>query len=122
MQTPPDTAEILDLSLIEQLRDLGRRRDKDILGKAIRIFFEGTPPHLEGIRRATAAGAVGELRDRAHSLKGNSGMVGAVRLQRLCGELEEIARAGGESSAAVAAVEEEYRRVVAELTRQKEIA
>ena len=46
------------------------------------------------MRQAAECGSLDDLRRAAHTLKGNSSQVGAVRLSSLCFDLEPAAKAG----------------------------
>ena len=49
---------------------------------------------IEDMRQAAGCGNLDDLRRAAHTLKGNSSQVGAVRLSSLCFDLEQAAKAG----------------------------
>jgi HPt (histidine-containing phosphotransfer) domain-containing protein len=75
---------------------------------------------LEQLRGAADTGEREGLRTVAHTLKSSSANVGAVRLQKLCKELERVARAGPAPDAAahVAVIEKEFAMVQAALQGQ----
>jgi len=105
----------LDASRIEGLRELGRRGGSDILRDLIDRFRE--QPLLTALHRAQAGSDRAALELHAHSLKGSSAALGAVRLARLCGELEKMAPAAALDACArqLATIAEEYEQVLGEL-------
>lgn len=88
--------------------------EPSFLAELLEAFKEESPGLLEGIRTAVQTNDAHRLRQSAHSLKGGSGNLGAVRLQALCAELEKRGRAGTlEGAGTLAAqVETEYQRVI----------
>ncbi len=104
---------VLDTSVIEKLRSLKARTERDVLGETIRLFYESSKSSLEALRTAVQAGDVGGIRDAAHSLKSSSYLVGANRLGDLCRRLEEQARRNqiDSSNALLERVEPEYETV-----------
>ena len=106
----------LDASRIEGLRELGRLGGTDVL-RDIVTRFRGQPL-LAALRQAQTGCDRAALERHAHSLKGSSAALGAMRLSRLCGELEKMARgeAGLDACARqLATIAEEYEQVLGEL-------
>ncbi len=92
---PPQTAHIpaqLDPEVIAQLRQLGQRRGRDVLGQVANVFLEETPKLLQQLHASVTAAAIDTVREAAHSLKSASANLGAMRLMRLCAALEAAAR------------------------------
>jgi HPt (histidine-containing phosphotransfer) domain-containing protein len=58
------------------------------------IFFEDTPPRIAAARRGARAGDGRVVEHAAHSMKSSSGQLGAVAMQRLCADVELLARSG----------------------------
>ncbi len=79
----------LDRETIAQLaEDLG---DSGLVAAALTIFLEELPERLVAIHRAFGAGAAEDVKSVAHSLKGSSAMLGALRLSSLCAQMETAA-------------------------------
>jgi signal transduction histidine kinase/FixJ family two-component response regulator len=114
---PAETAEEprLDPSRLEGLRELARLGGRDILAELVAKF--GERPLLTSLREALGRGDREALKLIARQLKGSSSNLGAVRLARLCGELEEMAADAGLEACArqIAGIAEEYDRVLPEL-------
>jgi CheY-like chemotaxis protein/HPt (histidine-containing phosphotransfer) domain-containing protein len=111
----PPAAAAVDPEALERIRALGRAAGRDLLRQLVETF--SSRPHLEELREAMAAGDRKSLELRAHSLKGSAGTLGAQRLADLCAELEHGARSASPEPFVpqIDALEEEYRRVLAEL-------
>ena len=57
----------------------------------IAVYLRETPPRLATLHAAVACADAGVLRREAHGLKVSSSQIGAVKMARLCTELEEQA-------------------------------
>lgn len=90
----PNLEPTLDLKTLGTLRELGRRTGKDVLGEVVGLYLERKSVQLEALRQALASGDAHTLERTAHSLKGSSANLGAVRLARLAGEIEVLGRQG----------------------------
>lgn len=94
MQYEAEHAGGLDPKAIERLKELDpagtNRLVERVLG-AFRQSLERTVPKIRGDRHGADADAV---RLVAHTLKSSAASVGALRLSRLCGELEAALRHG----------------------------
>ncbi len=88
--------------------------EPSFLAELLKAFKEEAPGLVEGIRTAAQTNDAHKLRQSAHSLKGGSGNLGAVRLADLCAELEKMGRNGALEGAAplAAQVELEYQRAL----------
>jgi CheY-like chemotaxis protein/HPt (histidine-containing phosphotransfer) domain-containing protein len=62
--------------------------DQKIYTKALSLYLEKLPASLKNFHQALAANDLDVARRAAHSLRGMSGAVGALRLQTLAGEIE----------------------------------
>jgi signal transduction histidine kinase/CheY-like chemotaxis protein len=86
----PDADGPLDLQALEQLRTelagLGPGKSADPL---IRQFIDTMVERVEAIVDVAQRGDAGQIEREAHSLKGASATLGAVRLATVCAELEE---------------------------------
>jgi signal transduction histidine kinase/CheY-like chemotaxis protein len=107
----------LDPAPLEQLRRLEASTGRSILREVVDTFLAETPQRLAKLREALSGGDGEALALFAHSLKGSSGQLGAVRLASLCRELEAAGRAGAPAHRAAAlaltltALERELARV-----------
>jgi HPt (histidine-containing phosphotransfer) domain-containing protein len=91
--------------------------DREFLAELLQTYFDDSPKLLEALHSALAAGNVEEFRRAAHSLKSSSANFGAVRLSRMCKELEDMGKVGNLDGAGegIAHAEIEYGRVRATL-------
>lgn len=82
---------ILDPGAFVRLREWG---GDELLGKMVALYLKNAPGRLEEIRTGVAEGDGSRIEQGAHSLKSSSGNLGAVRLQRLCQEMEDAGEEG----------------------------
>jgi HPt (histidine-containing phosphotransfer) domain-containing protein len=113
------TEEVLDPATLA-----GLRRAQEAFGNPAFIrqlaglFLASTPGKLNRIRQAITAGDAAAVREVAHALKSNFGMLGAARTADACARMEEAA-ARTDLAAAEAAfgeVESQLPAVVAALS------
>jgi HPt (histidine-containing phosphotransfer) domain-containing protein len=85
--------------------------------KLLKTFASDSASRVAAIRQAAAATDSDALRRAAHSFKGSSGNMGALRLAELCRQIEELARDGAAARCPplVDKLVEEYAYVQAEL-------
>lgn len=83
---------VLDMKVIEGLRELGGDDDPGLLLEVIGMFLEDAPTRIREIEQGLASGDIKLLERAAHSLKSASANVGAVELSTVCKRIEEIAR------------------------------
>jgi len=93
---PPDGGShpVLDPDVVEQLRDLERRGDVELLRQLADVFERDVPLKLEAMRAAVATGDGAGVAREAHSLKGSTANVGALEMSRWCAEIEQLAVRG----------------------------
>lgn len=101
---PIDEATLDDL-----LATLGG--DEAFLAELIGSYLADSPPLLDAMRAAAAAGDVVALRRAAHTLKSTSASLGALRLSGVCREVEGAASAERVRADLVEAAAAEYARV-----------
>lgn len=114
---PQDAAARAQLDQ-DTLREL-----RAVLGKDFRMLVDtwvaDSRVRLQALQSALAGQDAAALREAAHSLKGSSLNLGALRLADFCLALESAARAGDLAQAArlLPPVEAEYRQVAPLLVR-----
>ena len=103
----------LDRGVLVGLRELQEEGEPDLLEELIELFLADVPPQLVALRKAVDAGDAHSVERIAHTLKGSSANIGAVRMQALCTELEEIGRSEELRAAPglISRLEEEFGRV-----------
>ena len=108
---PPDSS--VDLSVLLGLRELQEEGEPNVLNGLIELFLTDVPPQLVALKEAVEAGDAHTVERIAHTLKGSCGNMGAVRMEALCTELEEMGRSEDLAAAPVriSRLEEEFGRV-----------
>jgi HPt (histidine-containing phosphotransfer) domain-containing protein len=86
------TAEVLDMRILNDLRELGGEDDPALITELIGIFLSDAPLRLQEISRGLSRGDLAIVERAAHTLKSSSANIGAIGLSRLCREMEELAR------------------------------
>lgn len=86
---PPD----LDPEAIANLRALGDEGDDTFLKEIIGIYLQDTPLRLADMRNAAAKGDKTLYTRAAHTIKGSSSNVGAVKVRALAEQLEQRSKA-----------------------------
>jgi two-component system, sensor histidine kinase and response regulator len=80
----------IDRSVLESLRELQEEGEPDIISELVQLFVEDTPPQLAALREAVEASDAQSVERIAHTLKGSCGNMGAVRMAKLCEELQGV--------------------------------
>jgi two-component system sensor histidine kinase/response regulator len=103
----------LDRNVLATLRELQQEGEPDILNELIELFLTDVPPQLVALREAAEAGDAHSVGRFAHTLKGSCGNMGAVRMDAICAELEEIGRSEDLAAAPVliSRLEKEFEHV-----------
>ena len=81
---------VLDVEVVSELQDI-MGQDFQML---VESFQRDGEQRLAALDQAFAQGDANTLRSQAHSFKGSSGNLGAVRVFELCMQLESLAREG----------------------------
>lgn len=95
-RAPMSDTEILDLSLVSELRDVMG----DDFSALVASFQQDGERRIAAMREALAAADMEALRATAHSFKGSSGNVGAAQVAAACLAMEKAAQASNSSEAA----------------------
>mgnify|MGYP005839214743 CR=1 FL=1 len=114
---PQSTDAAIDNAVIGKVRAIGGENASAFLAELIAAFEEDADKLLAELREAAAENNAEVLRRAAHTLKGSSATLGAVRLSAMCQELELMSCQGTLEGVAerVAQIEAEYERVQAAL-------
>lgn len=99
----------LDQSVLHNLREIML----DAFPVLLTTYLNDSEQRLQTLRQACHNGQPEALRRAAHSLKGSSSNMGAVRLAHLCHQLEERAKVGSldNATALVERIEAEFSMV-----------
>jgi HPt (histidine-containing phosphotransfer) domain-containing protein len=81
----------LDQDVLARLR---KTRDQELLAKLTELFLEDAPYQLEALREAIRVGDAPRVERVAHTLKGSSGHLGALRMSTICVELQDVGHRG----------------------------
>ncbi len=111
----------VDMSVLEQYRDLQDEGDPDIVTELIDTFFTDVPNRLNGIREAVSSKNPTQLEREAHNLKGSSANLGAHALSAISFELEKRGKTSDldGAEAMVDKLEEEFERVHSFLEKER---
>lgn len=114
-----ESADLIDQSVIEMLRDLQGDDDPTFFTDLIATFVADADERLERIRASVGAGDVGTAGREAHTLKSGAGNVGAVGVAAAAAAIERTAKSGTHDSAVreLARLEAVYNDTRALLTK-----
>jgi HPt (histidine-containing phosphotransfer) domain-containing protein len=87
-----ESSSVLDMRVIQDLRDLGGEDDPGLLLELVDMFLADSPARMTEIQTSLANGDVKTLERAAHTLKSSSANIGALGLSKLCKQMEELAR------------------------------
>jgi PAS domain S-box-containing protein len=88
------TADVLETSVIDELRGLGDGDGTDVIAELTDAFMAEAPRLIEAIRAGSTRSDAGDVRMAAHALKSSSAAMGALRLSAVCAEIEALSRGG----------------------------
>ncbi|HVS50930.1 MAG TPA: Hpt domain-containing protein [Opitutaceae bacterium] len=110
---------VIDPQALDNLRALNPGDDDAFLREIVGIFLEDTPQRVAELEESLAAGDVPKFTRAAHSIKGSSSNLGAMRLRAIAEKLEHTSRAQGLGGVQplVATLKEEFARAHAELAK-----
>jgi HPt (histidine-containing phosphotransfer) domain-containing protein len=106
---PASAGSIIDLTQVREM--LGDDASAE-LAELIGTFRRNAADLMVTMTQALAAGDASALRHASHSLRGSSGIYGAMTLAALCREVEDAARSG-----VLAGLAEKLPAIAAELAR-----
>jgi DNA-binding response OmpR family regulator len=106
----------LDKDRVRELQELASG-DAHLLQELIDLFLSNAPELLQQMRRAAEDEDAAALRKAAHTLRGSSGQMGALRMQELCNTVEALATTGSlvGVESLLAEVSAAFERAVSEL-------
>lgn len=84
----------IDISTFNRLEELCRGRADDSTASIVRSFLVNLPRYIDRMTTGLLEDNAEILAGAAHSLIGSAGMIGALRLSKLCREAETMVRQG----------------------------
>jgi len=85
---------ILDVSVLQSIREMGGAKADIILSNIIQDYLENTPRHLQQIQKAITTANPDLLRQSSHTLGSSSATLGATSFAKSCKQLENLGRSG----------------------------
>lgn len=115
-------ASILDMAVIDSLKELGGEDDPGLLNELIDLFLADAPTYMGMLQEALQCGDPAAMERAAHTLKSSSANIGAFQLSELCRELEAAGKQGciSGSTAIYQRTEQHYREVCSALEGLRE--
>jgi len=83
----PDAPDVIDANAFLQLRRAGRD-EQAMASKVVRLFLDDLPQSMRAILEGHEAGDLKTIQSVAHRMRAAAGIVGALRLQKTCHDLE----------------------------------
>lgn len=90
----PATATTLDPAALQRLHDLDPSGASRLVERVFKAFEDSIQRLRPQLLDALARGDANGLRHVAHTLKSSSASIGAIKLSRLCAEMESMTRDG----------------------------
>jgi HPt (histidine-containing phosphotransfer) domain-containing protein len=87
-------SSVLDMSVVQALRELGGDDDPNLFDEVVELFLTDTKRNVEKLVVALCGRDAQALHRIAHTMKSSSANVGAMHLSKLCFEIEKLGRAG----------------------------
>ncbi len=88
----PNSDKVVEPSVIEELKMLEEKSGKKFFSDSLRKFFQNSPKYMQAMEVALNKKDFDSLSFNAHTLKGTTGFMGAMKLSRLCLEVEQRAK------------------------------
>jgi HPt (histidine-containing phosphotransfer) domain-containing protein len=112
-----DAITMIDITMIDAIRDLQSEEDPDVLASIVSLFLEGMPERLASLKAAIEAGVAKKVQAEAHSMKSSTASLGAAQMSALSRQLEMMGASGqlSEAAATFQKLEAEWSAVQAEL-------
>ncbi|MDQ1729607.1 MAG: hypothetical protein QOD33_1732 [Pyrinomonadaceae bacterium] len=115
-----DFEPAVDLATLATLEELQEEGEPNLIVELIDLFLADVPCRLSALRASLVLENYPALKRGAHSLRGSSGSLGALRTSALCEEIEmEPADAFASLAALLTSLEAELARVFPVLQAQR---
>lgn len=105
--------DVINHNVLNELKEVM----EDDFGLLIETFLADGPERINDLRNLMSSGADSEMEKPAHTLKGSSSNIGAMKLSQACADLVDQVRAGSitDASSSVSAIESEFEAAKAVL-------
>ena len=112
-------SSVIDAQAIENLRALNPGDNDEFLREIAGIFLEDTPARIVELEQSLAAADLAKFTRAAHSIKGSSANLGALKLRAAAEKLEHHARTQGlqDVTAMVGEIKAEFAHALTELSK-----
>ena len=88
-----DVSTPVDVTALEQLREIGEGIGRDTLGRTIKYYLENTPKQVKELHQAILEDDANALMFISHSLKSSSANLGADHLSKQFSRIEKLSQA-----------------------------
>lgn len=114
--------EVFDMSRLMELFGLDSADDIHMLSNLIKIFLEDTAKSISKLKQALTERNADIFMRAAHSIKGSSATIGAMRMAAISAELERLASADSldKADGVLSGLEKEFERV-SDLLKSKQL-
>jgi PAS domain S-box-containing protein len=108
-----------DISLLREFSEMMGKSGVDLAKDLLRMYRKNSLDLIDSLQQTLDQQNLPDLHRAAHTLKGNSGQVGAVRLASMCFTLEQIAKNGSQegAQAILEQIKEEFGKVECEMEK-----
>jgi HPt (histidine-containing phosphotransfer) domain-containing protein len=108
-----------DISLLREFSEMMGENGVDLAKDLLRMYRKNSLDLIDSLQQTLDKQNLPDLHRAAHTLKGNSGQVGAVRLANMCFTLEQIANNGSQdgAQALLEQIEAEFGKVECEMEK-----
>ncbi len=113
-------SEIIDLTIIEQLRAIQKSGEPCIVTKIIKYYLHYTPNLLLDLEDALQSGNTEKVWKTAHSLKSSSASIGVTLLAKSAEKIEHLGREGNIDGVSLTQIKHQYSEAKSALTRLME--
>ncbi len=88
----PSKPSVLDEQALDRLRELDPHNENRLMERVVNAFETSIIRMLPQLQEALAANELGGIRHVAHTLKSSSASIGALKLSKICADIESRAR------------------------------
>ena len=92
--TPANESPVLDMNVVKSLKELGGEDDPNLFRELVELFLTDARANVEKLTEALEQEDPTAMQRVAHTMKSSAANVGAMRMSRLCSEIEKLCRAG----------------------------